>query len=171
MLSLLWYLRCCCCCGCSAVCGGAVIFCPWLSRHLATRSGKEALRVCALESAVVGGERSVERWTASEPSFVVHAMKLRGCLRDSLSWRSLLIRCSSRSASIWGKAISWMVMRLDSEAWELGFVSGRLPWLEATGEKRLGKSLVMQLRRVGTQEQRIPTFSSTLLQSAETGLS
>lgn len=37
--------------------------------------------------------------------------------------------------------------------------------------KKLGKSLVMQLRRVGTQEHKMPTFSSTLLQRAERGLS
>jgi hypothetical protein len=37
--------------------------------------------------------------------------------------------------------------------------------------KKLGKSLVMQLRRVGTQEHKMPTFSSTLLQRAESGLS
>jgi hypothetical protein len=72
MLSLLGYLRCwcccCCCCGCGAVWWDAGVFCPWLSRHLATRMGKEALRECVLETAIVGGERSVVRCTASELS-------------------------------------------------------------------------------------------------------
>ena len=43
-------------------------FCPWLSRHLATRSGREAFRECVLDNAVVGGERIVVRCTASELS-------------------------------------------------------------------------------------------------------
>lgn len=63
------------------------------------------------------------------------------------------------------------VKRLLSEAEECGLVSGSVAWLETVGEKRLGKSLVMQLRRVGTQEHRMPTFNSTLLHSADTGLS
>jgi hypothetical protein len=75
--------------------------------------------------------------------------------------------------SILGETISWMVKvkRLFSEAEECGLVSEAGPWLVTVGEKRLGKSLVKQLRRVGTQEQRIPTFNSTLLHSADTGLS
>ena len=63
------------------------------------------------------------------------------------------------------------VKRLFSEAEECGLASDCVPWLAMVGEKRLGKSLVKQLRRVGTQEQRIPTFNSTLLHSADTGLS
>lgn len=62
-------------------------------------------------------------------------------------------------------------MRLVSEAEELGLVSFAVPWLEAVGENRLGKSLVMQLRRVGTHEHKMPTFNSTLLHSADSGLS
>jgi hypothetical protein len=62
-------------------------------------------------------------------------------------------------------------MRLVSEAEEIGLVSGWVPWLEAVGEKRLGNSLVMQLRRVGTHEHSMPTFNSTLLHSADRGLS
>ena len=64
-----------------------------------------------------------------------------------------------------------VVMRFVSEAEASGLVSGWVPWLEAVGENRLGKSLVMQLRRVGTHEHNMPTFSSTLLHSAERGLS
>jgi hypothetical protein len=77
-------------------------------------------------------------------------------------------RWSSRSR---GSAISWMVRRLDSlwEAFGL-YCEGTLTSVVFEG-KKLGKSLVMQLRRVGTQEHKMPTFSSTLLQSAERGLS
>jgi hypothetical protein len=62
-------------------------------------------------------------------------------------------------------------MRLDWEAVELGLVSCSVARLEGFWERRLGKSLIMQLRRVGTQEQRMPTFNSTLLHSADRGLS
>lgn len=62
-----WF-RCCDAGGCVGFVAAVVAVWSWLSRHLAMRSGKDALRACNLGRAMVGGERKGARCTASELS-------------------------------------------------------------------------------------------------------